>query len=67
MSVRTFFGPLLASAFALGLAGCYGDGEITLHEPGEYQGPKDPLVERLATSEELRNQLQARVGMLTDR
>ncbi len=67
MRVRTFFGPLVAGALALGLAGCYGDGEITLHEAGEYKGPVDPLVDRLANNEQLRDELQARVDQQADR
>ncbi len=26
-------------------AGCYESPDVTLHEPGEYQGPRDPLLD----------------------
>lgn len=55
---------VLASA---ALAGCYDDSEVTVHEPGEYKGPEDPLVERLATDTALRSELEERVARQTDR
>jgi hypothetical protein len=44
------------AAVALGLlSGCYESADITLYEPGEYKGPKDPLLakERSAQHQEL--------------
>lgn len=32
------------------LAGCYETPDITLHQPGEYKGPKDPLLNQQASS-----------------
>lgn len=32
---------------ALGLSGCYDDVGVTLHEPGVYKGPSDPLLAKL--------------------
>lgn len=31
------------------LAGCYRNVNITLHEPGKYKGPQDPLLAKLKT------------------
>jgi hypothetical protein len=66
MKVRTMVRPLLAALLVVGLGGCYGDGEITLHEPGVYKGTEDPLVNRLSDNEELHNELQARLETATD-
>ena len=39
-NVKTvFIGVLL-----LGLAGCYEAPDVTVHEPGVYKGPEDPLL-----------------------
>jgi hypothetical protein len=27
------------------LAGCYESADVTIYEPGEYKGPKDPLLQ----------------------
>jgi len=35
---------LVLCGMALVLGGCYEDMGVTLHEPGEYKGKKDPLV-----------------------
>jgi len=47
---------------ALVLAGCYESADdVTLHEPGVYKGPEDPLGERLgdgALQEELANRFR---------
>jgi len=32
--------------FALGLASCYEPADVTVHEPGVYKGPKDPLLSK---------------------
>lgn len=32
-------------AASVALAGCYEDTDVTVHEPGEYKGMKDPFVE----------------------
>lgn len=50
------------SAAAL-LAGCYESADVTIHEPGEYKGPTDPLLkadpaQRAATLEERFNLVQ---------
>ncbi len=45
------------------LAGCYDSAEVTVHEPGEYKGTPDPLLEddaesRASTLEERFNTVQ---------
>jgi len=32
-------------AASAGLSGCWESTDVTVHEPGEYKGMKDPLVE----------------------
>lgn len=32
---------------ALLLTACYDDPDVTLHEPGDYEGPSDPLLSKL--------------------
>ena len=34
----------------LGLTGCWEDPEVTLHEPGEYKGTRDPLLNQQAAA-----------------
>ncbi len=67
MSTRTIIGTLLFAALGWGLAGCYDDPVATLHEAGEYKGPEDPLLDRLAEDTELRSELASRVEQQTDR
>lgn len=56
-------GLLMAAA---GLAGCYEDTDVTLHEPGKYKGPKDPLTDQQAAARE--EALQKRFQLVqTDR
>ena len=33
-----------AVVLAAGLAGCWDSTEVTVHNPGEYKGPADPLL-----------------------
>ncbi len=43
---------------SLALSGCLEDFQVTLHEPGIYKGPDDPLLEQshaVALSERLAN------------
>jgi len=35
---------------AAGLAGCWEDADVTVHEPGEYKGSEDPLLNQQASS-----------------
>lgn len=42
-----------------GLSACYDDVNTTLHEPGEYKGPVDPLLAQMKTPE-LQEQLDQR-------
>lgn len=49
-------------AFALVLAGCYESADVTVHKPGVYKGPEDPL---LSTDTAKRNQeLMARFNQV---
>lgn len=36
----------LVIASSLALSSCLEDFQVTLHEPGSYMGPKDPLVDK---------------------
>lgn len=53
---------LLLPLLALGLAGCYEDTDVTLHEPGVYKGSDDAQIasdeERAETLERRFNQVQ---------
>lgn len=53
----------LLAAASLALAGC---SDVVVFEPGVYKGASDPLVEDLR-SEELQEQLRARVNNSADR
>jgi hypothetical protein len=49
------------------LAGCYESPDVTLHKPGVYKGPRDPLVE-MERSPEQQQTLIARFNQVqTDR
>ncbi len=47
-------------AAAAGLGGCYESTDITLHEPGEYKGQRDPLLDQqgAAHDESLKKRFQ---------
>ena len=48
-------------------SGCSDSQEVTLHKPGVYKGPTDPLVEKQATAQQ-QGTLQARFSQVqTDR
>jgi len=51
---------LLAAAVLALAAGCSEAPDVTLHEPGAYKGPKDPLTteQAAAREEELRKRFQ---------
>lgn len=56
----------LAAAIAVMLTGCWEDTDVTLHEPGEYKGARDPLLHPGAASRD--EALQARFRLVqTDR
>ncbi len=38
-----------AVVVATGLAGCWDSTEVTVHNPGEYKGEKDPLLAQAAS------------------
>ena len=39
-----------AVVLAAGLAGCWDSTEVTVHNPGEYKGEKDPLLAQSASA-----------------
>ena len=39
-----------AVVLAAGLAGCWDTTEVTVHNPGEYKGPADPLLSQAASA-----------------
>ncbi len=41
---------LLVLSGSLALSGCLEDFQVTLHEPGVYMGPSDPLLETSQTA-----------------
>ena len=47
-----------AAVLAAGLAGCWDSTDVTVHNPGEYKGPPDPLLAQSAS---------ARAGALNER
>lgn len=60
---------LCGTAISLGLAlsGCSDSGDVTLHKPGVYKGPVDPLIEKQGSAEQ-QEKLIARFNQIqTDR
>ncbi len=52
---------------ALSVVSCYDSVDITWYEPGEYKGPRDPLLGKLENSN-LQNELDNRIRAIqTDR
>ena len=47
-----------AVVLAVGLAGCWDSTEVTVHNPGQYKGPEDPLLSQAPS---------ARAGTLEER
>ena len=41
-----------AAVLAAGLAGCWDSTDVTVHNPGEYKGPPDPLLAQSASARE---------------
>ena len=39
-----------AVVLAAGLAGCWDTTDVTVHNPGEYKGPPDPLLAQSASA-----------------
>lgn len=64
---RTIPRILILSVVALALAGCYESAGVTRHEPGVYKGEQDPLVNKLANDDGLREQLDQRFDGQRDR
>ncbi|HMB38435.1 MAG TPA: hypothetical protein VKO85_05090 [Wenzhouxiangellaceae bacterium] len=64
---RTIPRILILTVIALALAGCYESASVTRHEPGVYKGEQDPLVNKLANDDGLREQLDQRFDGQRDR
>jgi len=47
---KKFIAIMLVIASSLLLSGCLEDLQVTLHEPGVYMGPSDPLLETAQSS-----------------
>ncbi len=49
-----------ATLISVGLSGCWESTDITMHEPGEYKGATDPLLQADAgaRSEQLKERFQ---------
>jgi hypothetical protein len=58
---------LILTVVALALTGCYESVGVTRHEPGVYKGEQDPLVNKLANDDGLREQLDQRFDGQRDR
>lgn len=61
--MRTAIRLLVVLGAVASVAGCYESADVTIHEPGEYKGPTDPLLkadaaQRAATLEERFNLVQ---------
>jgi len=42
---------IAALASVVILSGCYESGDVTVHNPGEFKGMKDPLLDAKSTAE----------------
>lgn len=49
------------------LAGCYESPDVTLHQPGVYKGPRDPLVEKQRSPEQQKTLIARFNQIQTDR
>ena len=61
--------PLIAliASSGLMLSACYESQDVTRYEPGVYKGKEDPLVSKLESDAELREQLDQRFDGQRDR
>lgn len=67
MNLIKFAGFAITLISVLLLSGCFEEPEVQLHEPGQYSGPKDPLLDVAGTSEQ-EERLAKRFQMIqTDR
>jgi len=51
----------------IGLSGCYQSADVTLHEPGEYKGVKDPLLAYEGSAEQQQKLMERFKQVQTDR
>ena len=67
MTLSKFTKPVLMGMVAVGLTGCLEEPEVEIHEPGQYIGVRDPLLDKSGTPE-FRQQLANRLNQVqTDR
>jgi hypothetical protein len=67
MNFTKLIGFAIALLLVSSLSGCFEEPEVQLHEPGQYMGQKDPLLEVAGTSEQ-EERLAKRFEMIqTDR
>ena len=50
IATRNAISTVAAMVLAAGLAGCWDSTEVTVHNPGEYKGEKDPLLAKSASA-----------------
>ena len=58
MTIKNAMTAVTVMVLAAGVAGCWDSTEVTVHNPGEYKGEKDPLLAQSAS---------ARTNALTER
>jgi hypothetical protein len=67
MNFSKFTAFIILSVSILLLSGCYEEPEVQVHEPGQYMGAKDPLLE-VAGTQQQQDRLAERLKMIqTDR
>ena len=50
MTIKNAMSAVAAMVLAAGVAGCWDSTEVTVHNPGEYKGEKDPLLAQSASA-----------------
>ena len=50
MTIKNAMSAVAAMVLTAGVAGCWDSTEVTMHNPGEYKGEKDPLLAQSASS-----------------
>ena len=50
MTIKNAMTAVAAMVLAAGVAGCWDSTEVTVHNPGEYKGEKDPLLAQSASA-----------------
>ena len=50
MTIKNATFAVAAMLVAAGLAGCWDSTEVTVHNPGQYKGQKDPMLAQSASA-----------------